>query len=167
MSDELTHEIVKSLFEYTSNGHLLWKVKIADKVNVGQRAGSKHNNGYWKIKIYGKQYLEHRLIWLYHNNSLPNCQIDHINRNKLDNRIENLRLCPRNERDNCQNLGPNKRNTSGYTGVSWSKVCNKWVVQISSDGKNKNIGYFSDINEAILARKEAEKKYHKFINKDE
>lgn len=163
MSDDLTQEKIKSLFEYNDNGSLSWKVKIADKINIGQRAGTKHSGGYWQIRIYKKIYLEHRLVWLYHYGYLPTCQIDHINRNKLDNRIENLRLCPRNELDNCQNLGLNPRNTSGHTGISWSKQCNKWVVQISSDGKNKSIGYFSDIEEAIKARKQAEIKYFNFI----
>lgn len=83
--------------------------------------------------------------------------IDHINRNKLDNRNENLRKCTIEQ--NNFNKGIAYSNTSGVTGVDFDKNRNKWRVQIGYNGKNHVLGRFSDFNEAVRVRKEAEQKY--------
>lgn len=83
---------IKELFEYR-DGRLHWKKKIA-RCEIGNKAGTKHKqSGYRRIAIKGNQYLEHRLIWMMFNGDIPDgMQIDHINRIKDDNRIENLRI---------------------------------------------------------------------------
>lgn len=86
-------------------------------------------------------------------------QVDHINRNKLDNRKSNLRLC--NNSQNHMNKDKRVDNSSGYPGVSWSKISNKWHVYLNIDGVRKNLGFYSDIKEAIKVRKEAEKIHYK------
>jgi hypothetical protein len=86
-----------------------------------------------------------------------NMYVDHINKNGLDNRKENLRICT-----NYQNLWNSKlykSNTSGYKGVYWCKHYNKWHTRIKVCGKQKHIGYFKDIIEAKEAYIKAAKQY--------
>lgn len=90
----------------------------------------------------------------YITNCPKNKVIDHINHNTLDNRKFNLRICTRIE-----NNRNKKNNTSGHVGVYWDKTKNKWTAQIMINYKTIFIGRYEDINDAIQARKEAEKKY--------
>ena len=83
--------------------------------------------------------------------------VDHINRNGLDNRKGNLRIV--SKAINCRNHGGHSDNTSGYTGVSWHKGINKWQAQINSRDRFINLGYHSNIKDAIDARKQGEIKY--------
>lgn len=80
--------------------------------------------------------------------------IDHINRNKLDNRKTNLRVCSHG--DNSKNRGARKNNISGFTGVHWNKKSSKWQAYIRVNGKQIHLGYFTDINDAIRTRVKAE-----------
>ena len=111
-------------------------------------------NGYAATGYNGKNTL-------FHNIAFPNCKngivADHINGNRLDNRMENLRLV--NRAQNNMNKGLRSDNTSGHTGVSWDKLKGKWVVQIQVDGKNKHIGRYASKKDAINARIKAEEKY--------
>lgn len=84
-------------------------------------------------------------------------ETDHINRNPLDNRRENLRVASRTE--NCRNRCKQKNNRSGYIGVSFKKVLRKWQVHITIDKKRKHLGYFSTAVEAARVYNEAAKKY--------
>lgn len=84
--------------------------------------------------------------------------VDHINRNKLDNRRSNLRLV--DHRTNVLNRGMDIRNKSGYTGVSWSKALGKWQAAIGNNYKVHHLGYYVDIKDAIAARKKGEIEYH-------
>ena len=81
-------------------------------------------------------------------------EVDHINRDKLDNRWSNLR--PVSHTLNQRNHGGHQTNTSGVNGVCWHKHRNKWQAHIWVDGKNKHLGYFDCIEEAAAARKQAE-----------
>lgn len=83
--------------------------------------------------------------------------IDHINRNKLDNRKCNLRFVT--QRQNCCNTTLSKRNTSGYKGIHWNSEINKWVARITNYRKSIHIGSFSVLEDAIMARKNAEREY--------
>lgn len=144
-------------------GFLYWKKSNCNKIKVGQMAGGKSKSGYRRIHIFGKRYYEHHLVWMYHNGDLPKVQIDHINKIKDDNRIENLRLCPNNHSDNHQNMPIQSNNTSGYTGITFDKCRNKWQAQIKINGKNIFLGRYENINDAIVARDNGKKKYHQFI----
>jgi hypothetical protein len=85
--------------------------------------------------------------------------IDHIDRDPMNNRINNLRACSPNE--NRQNVGPQKRNTSGYKGVSWNKRDNLWQAMISINGTTKNLGSFNCKHEAAKAYNKAAKTHYK------
>lgn len=92
----------------------------------------------------GKMYLMHRIIM----NVPDDMVIDHVNHNKLDNRLSNLRICTQIQ--NTQNYNKSKKNTSGYKGVS--KSGNKWLAQIYHNGKHYHIGLFNTAEEAARAR---------------
>ena len=86
-----------------------------------------------------------------------NLVVDHINRDKLDNRKVNLRFVT--QRQNCCNTKTNKNNTSGHTGIHWNKEINKWVARITYFCKPIHLGSFLKLKDAINSRKEAEAKY--------
>ena len=94
----------------------------------GQFLKPHHGDGYYKVKINNSPMLIHRLIGLHY---IPNPDnkpcIDHINRDRLDNRIENLRWATKCENNN--NAGNNKKNTSGHKCISYCKTHNKWIFQ--------------------------------------
>lgn len=83
--------------------------------------------------------------------------VDHINRNKLDNRKSNLRICTQSE--NLRNASIRSDNTSGYIGINWLEWLKKWRAYINKNGKQINLGVFSNKKLAIKARKRAEKIY--------
>lgn len=83
--------------------------------------------------------------------------VDHINRDKLDNRRKNLRICT--QQTNVQNAGMKNTNKSGVTGVFLDKKVHRWRAQISVQGKCIHIGMFDDFEDAVKARKEAEERY--------
>lgn len=106
--------------------------------------------------------LENKRNFLLHR-ALIDCPddkiVDHINKNPLDNRKKNLRIC-----DYQKNFFNSKRkssNVSGFTGVGFDRKSNKWRAKITKNGKNINLGFYSDKEDAIKARLEGEKKYFK------
>ena len=157
----LTQEYVKSLFDY-NGGNLYWKISSGKRIKPGDIAGTLRQNGYVRVSIDKKDYPIHRIIWLYHYGYIPECQIDHIDRVRNNNKIENLRLALNNCLDNGQNHNVYKTNTSNYNGVHWHKHKNKWHSQITKNYKRIHLGYFNDINDAIKARLDAEKIYFPF-----
>lgn len=83
--------------------------------------------------------------------------VDHINHNPSDNRKINLRNVTRSQ--NQMNVGLSRNNKSGITGVHFDSTNEKWVAQIGIDQKRKNLGKFDNFDDAVKARREAEKKY--------
>lgn len=157
----ITQEYLHQIFDYDKEtGYLIWKINKDPFKCKGKIAGSVDSIGYRIIVIDGVNYKSHRVVWLYHNGCWPEDQIDHINRNKDDNRIENLREC--STKENCQNRKKQRNNTSGHTGVNWSKSCNKWRVEICVNRKGKYLGLYENLEEAIQIYKEAKRKYHTF-----
>lgn len=143
------------IFEYR-DGLLIRKVKVANVSKVGEVAGRVDKFGYVILKYRQKAYRCHRVVWEMHNRAIPKGMfIDHINRNKSDNRIENLRLVT--PQDNSRNMGKNKRNSSGFNGVCFdSKLC-KYRAYIGVDDKMVSIGNYDTIEKAVLARIEKNK----------
>lgn len=117
-------------------------------------------DGYARIVIQKKIYLAHRLAWLYIHGRWPEFQIDHINGNKSDNRLSNLREAT--QAQNCQNYGAKKTSKSGIKGVFWHKQCRKWTAQIKVGYKAIHLGLFDSLSDAKDARIEAQAKYHPF-----
>lgn len=87
-------------------------------------------------------------------NAQKGIEVDHINRNRLDNRKTNLRLVTRQE--NMHNKSVYKTNSSGHSGVKWNKKLNKWMVQITRNKERKHLGIYENLQDAIIARKLAE-----------
>lgn len=150
--------IMKDRYEYRDGG-LYVKRQYHYSVRVGQRAGKTHIDGYRQIKICGALYKEHRLIWLLHNKAWPIWQIDHINHEKQDNRIENLRDVTQNINKQNQ-IHANKDNKLGVQGVCFDKASGKFRAQISADKKKIYVGLFDTIEEASRSYLCAKEKYH-------
>lgn len=138
-------------------GVFTWRRPSSNRVQAGQAAGSLLTNGYLNIAIDGRRYRAHRLAWLYVYGRMPEDQIDHINRNKLDNRIANLREATNLE--NHRNMPRQKNNTSGIIGVSWCAYYQKWRAHITVLGKLIHLKYSDSLLEAASARKAAEIRY--------
>jgi hypothetical protein len=134
----LSKELLSTLFEY-KDGVLFRKVARSNRVKVGQKASNINNKGYLYTSINGKNFLEHRIIWAMHYDSVPKC-IDHKDNNKLNNRIENLREATPQE--NQQNSAIPKNNTSGTKNVTFCKRTKKWQVQLMINYKLKFFGRY-------------------------
>jgi hypothetical protein len=124
----------------------------------GKIVGWNDKFGYLKVEIKEKSYFLHRLAWLYEYGFFPDSHIDHVNGERSDNRICNLRLASRSQ--NLCNVARTKRNTSGIKNVSFHKESKKWRVVVSVNGKNKSFGLYHDIELAELVASEARNKYH-------
>jgi hypothetical protein len=118
-----------------------------------------NRNGYVIIGIKNREYRAHRLAWLYVYGAMPNNFIDHINGDKTDNRIANLREATKSQ--NGFNVGIKSTNKSGYKNVSWNKEKMKWKVALRVNGKQKHMGYFDDLEFAGMVASESRDKFHK------
>ena len=155
---ELTAEYLRSVLHYDQEtGIFTWKVRTANRVKTGEVTGSPDGGGYLRIQLQSRLYKAHRLAWLYTYGEWPSLDIDHINRNKADNRISNLREV--SHKQNHQNRSKPSNNTSGHPGVSWLKQSSKWRAKITHNHKLIHLGCFTTLEEAVSARKAAEKLY--------
>ena len=152
----LTQEFLKEHFEYR-DGHLWWVKPTGKRVKVGQQFGS-YSKGYRQGQLKGKDYLEHRLIWLYHY-GVWHKELDHINGIRDDNRIENLRGATNQQ--NMFNKKSVKGSTSRYKGVCWDKRGKKWVASCTYKGEQHHLGYYATELEAAIAYREATEHLHK------
>lgn len=172
-----TYEYVSQRLSYDpETGVLTWKERPREMFategafktwnirHVNKQAGSLvHNRGYVKIRlsVFGKplRLTAHRVAWLLHTGSWPELHLDHINGDKQDNRIENLRQVTPAE--NARNQRLCSGNTSGHLGVDYRKDCpnRPWCAKIKVDRKSIYLGSYATKEEAIAARKEAERKY--------
>jgi len=158
----LTQERLKELLSYNSEtGIFINLTQRARCVKKGCATGNKYSNGYIYIELDSCRYLAHRLAWLYIYGSFPEKYIDHINGNKCDNRVANLRLATEQENQHNQSC-PQTNNKSGFRGVSWHKWGQKWIAQISLNGKTKYIGLFNTAEEAYEAYLKAKRELHPF-----
>jgi hypothetical protein len=156
---ELTQSALKELLHYDPDtGVFRWAKKPSKNISVGSKAGSPHCKGYTAIGINKERHLAHRLAWLYVYGEMPSNVIDHINRDRSDNRITNLRPVTRSE--NQQNHKIFSNNTSGVSGVYWSKKDKKWHARIWAGKRAKSVGYFLTIEEAKAARTKAEREFY-------
>lgn len=153
----LSHDYLISVLEYNpETGVFKWKVTTSPKAVAGSLAGY-INNGYLKIGINGKQYPAHRLAWFYYYKEWPKNQIDHIDRNRQNNAITNLRDVSGSV--NAHNQTIDSTNTSGAKGVYYSHQKQRWVAYIIVNRKNIYLGHFMDFKFAVKARRKAEKQY--------
>lgn len=143
--NELDVSLIEDLFYYDGKD-IRWKTSRTSRVVVGRVAGSIKKNGYRQIKINKKQYQAHRLVWVLHHKEWPSSFVDHINGNKLDNRIENLRVVSKSQ--NGMNRAKQQNNTSGYVGVYFDKRGKRWRAQIKIQSKTKSLGSYKTKEEA-------------------
>jgi len=166
----ITQEYLKQLLTYSpKTGVFTWKsreLSLFKNEIIGKCWNSTHANTeagtcwrYRSIRINRKSFLAHRLAWFYVHGEWPEF-IDHINGNGLDNRISNLRAVTKAE--NSKNIKLKSDNKSGVHGVCWHSRENKWKACIHHNNKKIHLGTFLSLDDAIKARKEAEKtyKYH-------
>jgi len=130
-----------------------WNTRYA-----GKEAFSPNTQGYLDGMIFRTMYRAHHVAWALHYGEWPELQIDHINGDRADNRIVNLREVTRSE--NCRNTRLRSNNTSGVMGVS--RHGKRWRAYIHADGRIVHLGVFATVEEAKAARKaaEAEHGYH-------
>lgn len=153
-------EILNACFSYQeASGLLIWKRRSDrpaqwNQENEGLVAGHINQNGYRVVRVRNVAYLSHRVIWKMAHGSDPD-HIDHINGIRSDNRLCNLRDVSAAE--NQKNRSLNKNNTTGVSGVSWCRTTEKFVARISVGGRGKMLGRFLSIEDAVQARRDAEK----------
>lgn len=129
---------------------LLWNAKYAGEPALTSIAANRYRTG----RILGQAYKAHRVAWAVHYGAWPVNFIDHINGNRTDNRIGNLRDVTKAE--NARNQRLHSTNTSGVAGVSFKSDRNVWRARISIDGNMRTIGTFASFEDAVNARKAAE-----------
>lgn len=141
-NDEERVAIIRERFFY--DGHILRYSATKDK------AGSVSKNGYLMVTVKQKQFYVHRICWLLHTGSWPSTGIDHINSDKQDNSVTNLRPATHSQ-NGCNRL--NSRNTSGCKNVYWSNKRNKWVIDISLNKKRVFHKIMDNYDEAVATAK--------------
>lgn len=167
-----SQEYLKECFDYDSEtGNLTWKerplhhfknkntMKSMNTKHSGFIAGSISNGRYLSVIINLKSYRNHRIIWKLVYGADPFEQIDHIDGNKFNNKINNLREATNSE--NQHNEGLRKTNTSGFKGVSFDKWFGLWVAHIGLNNKQIKLGRFKNKEDAIEAVISARVSYHK------
>jgi len=148
-----------------STGLFNWIVSRGTK-KAGDLAGGLTHDGYWTIRINRKHYAAHRLAYLMTYGYLPQF-IDHINNDRADNRVANLREASKSE--NCRNRKSHKGSSSKFKGVFWHKSDKRWRASIYIHGKLRYLGqYMSEIDAAKAYDQVAIKEFGKFAktNKD-
>ena len=145
--DRILYERYHYLFKY-EDGKLFRKVSTSNKVKVGDEVGSPHNGGYLQLTVDNRKKLIHHVIYHMFHGHKPKV-IDHIDRNKLNNHIENLRGTDYSV--NNRNRTKFKGASSKYNGVSWCKYTNRWLVHINIQGKSVHIGRFDSEQDAARA----------------
>lgn len=182
----LTADFVRSILNYDpKTGLFTWKHRSADTFELaarhsreqiarlwnpryaGKPAGHCDSYGYHQIKINSVYYLAHRMAWLFIHGEWPEKEMDHINGNRADNRLVNLRLCSRMQ--NMANSGRKSTNKSGYKGVYLKARHTKkrWASQIRAGGKQITLGYFDTPEAAHAAYVKAAKELHGAFHRTE
>jgi hypothetical protein len=151
--------VVQQALEYNATtGLFMWRVSAFHKRNRGKIAGSKKGNGYVEIQINGRMHKAHRLAWLVSFGELPpDLEIDHIDGDRSNNAIANLRLVTKAVNQQNQR-SPHARNKLGYLGVS--KNGSGYRAEIKVNGKKKCIGTYSTPEIASTAYINAKRQLH-------
>jgi hypothetical protein len=145
--EKITEEIKDYIKEHYYYNHLtgdLWK-----KYKSFSRVCGHLHSGYLYIKICDKQYYIHRICWMLYYGSFPNNEIDHIDRNRLNNKLENLREATKQQ--NMMNKSKYNNNSSGFKGVYFRKDLKKWAAYIQFNKKRTCLGHYLTKEEASAA----------------
>ena len=172
-----SQEVLRQLLRYEpETGKLFWKERpeqmFSETVSRSRTHACAHwnsrhagkealygiNQGYKWGRIFGRPYLAHRVIWKMVHGYDPAEQIDHINGDRSDNRISNLREASALE--NGKNGGMRRNNSSGYKGVCWVERDRRWAAAITSDGKRISLGHHRCPTAAAVAYRKAAQRLH-------
>lgn len=173
MMKELTQERLTQLLSYNhDSGLFTWIAKSspnANNIKIGDIAGCLNHDGYRRIVIDGKKRPEHRLVWLYIYGAFPSgekCFIDHMDMDKSNNQLSNLRVCTRSE--NGMNRSKLSNNSSGFVGVYFHKATGKYISQIVNPitRKREHLGLFDAAVDASVVYQKKAKEYHNEYFKD-
>lgn len=138
-------------------GHFTWLVSTRN-TKPGQRAGNDGPNGYRVVTFNKKRYYEHRLAWYFTHEEWP-FEVDHINRDKADNRLCNLREVTKSQ--NQWNRGLQKNNTPGVSGVSWCNFTDRWTVTIKVGGAKHRLGRHDTLFDAAAVAQSFRNRMHR------
>lgn len=134
----ITQDYLKQILNYNADTGIFIRKVISTRNKIGDIAGGINSNKYIEIRVKGKKYKAHRLAWLYEFGEWPRGQIDHIDGDRSNNRIINLRTV--NPRGNSQNREIHRN--GHLVGTNWAAHANKWMARIKIDGKTKYLGYY-------------------------
>lgn len=159
----LTQERLKELLSYDPETGVFVRRKQAGASRAGSIAGAPNTSGYIYISVDSTSYRAHRLAWFYVYGVWPNSDLDHINRVRSDNRLDNLRAASRAQ--NLLNV-PNKYpNSLGVKGVRWFTRTRRWQARVKHNGIQYNLGYFRNFGEAVArVRAKREELHGEFAN---
>ena len=152
----LSQEHLNSIFEY-KDGSLFYK-KSCGTMKSGSKAGPSKPDGRIQVKVDGKLYLLHRIIFAMHNGYLPE-MVDHIDGNNTNNRIENLRAATHEQ--NSWNAKARQDNVVGIKNISYNKKYGSWTVRVQANNIRKYIGSYKSLDEAKGIAMAYRNKYHK------
>lgn len=157
----ISHEKLVEIMHYSPDTGVFTRRKKVNQMPVA--AGSTDKQGYRRIHLLGKVYRSHRLAWFYAYGEWPDAEIDHINGDRSDNRIANLRPCTHQQNNHNQPMRRNNR--SGVKGVSWDRRLRKWRAQACLNYQIHCVGLFDDLDEAAIAvRAKREELHGSFAN---
>lgn len=177
MKEGISPEFLRQLLRYEpKTGKLFWRERTPDMFEKEGNAGAagvckcwnvrfahkeafttKDNRGYLNGVIFNRRLKAHRVAYAMHHGKWPKNQVDHMDGDRTNNKILNLRDATNQE--NARNMTKSSRNTSGTIGVTWHKHSRLWHAKIRANGKNVSLGYFRNLSDAAAARKVAERKY--------
>lgn len=151
----ITQERLRELFYY-EDGNLYWK-EVTGRRKPGPLGSLNKSNGYMQHMIDGNLCLMHRLIFMHQYGVLPEF-VDHIDGDRTNNRIENLRSATRTE--NALNRKRPAHSKSGVKGVYWDKIAQRWVARIKLNYQQLHVGAFTSLEEAKRAIEKAREELH-------
>lgn len=159
--DDPTQESLKSMLSYDNETGVFQWIEVRRGRNLGRPVGCVNGDGYLQVSISGRLYSAHRLAWLYVYGAFPRYVIDHIDGDKTNNRIANLRdVSWTTNRENLRRASSNNKST-GLLGASLHIGTGKYVAQIKSKGTPYYLGQFSTPEEAHQVYLEAKRQLHK------
>jgi hypothetical protein len=153
---------IREILDYNpETGEFYWKIKSNKRAPIGAKAGGITNDGYGHIRYLNKRYSMSHLAWIHFYGKPALMYLDHINGNRFDNRISNLREATPAE--NMQNIRKAPKNSShGFLGAHFDKEKNKWRSRIRVNGTKISLGRFNTPEEASAAYLAAKRQYHPF-----
>lgn len=156
LSRSLTQELVKRLFDYR-NGELYWKTSRRNQIKIGDIAGCVGKDGYSHIEIDGRNFLTHRIIFLWHTGLAPKI-VDHEDNNPSNNKIENLRGVTHSQNQFNRKINCNSK--TGVKGVDWDNKNKKFRARIQVCKRSIFVGQYDNLQDAKTAIEKAREQLH-------